>query len=265
MRHIILKSKKKVFGNLTGRNLSAFKGNGIDFREIREYIYGEDAKKIDWKISAKFQKPFVKEFNEEKELNIIICLLSSGTLHFGSTKLKTELIEEIVALLGFSAVKFDNKVSLIIYEQKSIVHTKPTKTQKGVISIVDKVHNYDFLGKKYDFDFINYLNKFRKSIVFIISDFYKYPKITLKHETYLIWIRDKFEENPIPFGEIDLIDPVSLKEIHTTLNTSSVKNFTQTLKEKDNEFIKYLKKEKIPFVKIYTNEDPFYKLTELLK
>jgi uncharacterized protein (DUF58 family) len=265
MKHLIIKSKKRVFGTLLGRNLSKFKGNGIDFREVREYIYGEDAKKIDWKISAKFQKPYVKEFEEERELNIMVCILSSGSLHFGSRQLKSETISQIVALLGFSAIKYDNKFSVILYENRPIFHTKPTKTQNGVTLCVEMVYNYDFLGKNYDFSFIEYLNKFKKSILFLIGDFYQYPRLNLKHETYLIWIRDIFEENPKEMGEIDLIDPIALKEIHTNLNKKSVEEIKAKILKNDQKFIEYLKKEKIPFTKIYTHEDPFFKLMELLK
>jgi uncharacterized protein (DUF58 family) len=265
MKHLIIKSKKKVFGSLLGRNLSAFKGNGIDFREIREYIYGEDAKRIDWKISAKFQKPYVKEFDEERELNIIVCVLSSGTLNFGSKRLKSDLISEIVALLGFSAIKYDNKFSLLIYENAPVIHTKPTKTQNGIIGAVERVYNYDFLGKNYDFTFVNYLNRFKKSILFLIGDFYLHPELNLKHETYVLWIRDQFEENPAEMGEIDLIDPVTLKEIHTNFNKNAINRLKKEIEKKDKEFIEYLQKEKFRFAKIYTHEDPFYKLTELLR
>jgi len=78
MKNIVYKAKNLVYGNLAGRHLSKFKGNGLNFKELREYIYGEDTKKIDWKISAKLGKPYVKEFDEEREINIIIAILASG-------------------------------------------------------------------------------------------------------------------------------------------------------------------------------------------
>ncbi|WP_457564980.1 DUF58 domain-containing protein [Caminibacter sp.] len=265
MKHIIIKSKKKVFGSLLGRNLSTFKGSGVDFREVREYIYGEDAKRIDWKISAKFQKPFVKEFDEERELNIIVCILASGSLNFGSVRLKSDLISEIVALLGFSAIKFDDKFNLIIYEKKPLFHSKPTKTQKGVIANIERVYNFDFLKKEWDNSFCDYLNRFKKSILFLIGDFYKLPKLTLKHETYLIWVRDKFEENPSPLEEVDLIDPNNLIQIHTNLNRKNISSYIKNLQSNDEKLIHTLQKEKIKFTRIYTDEEPFYKLTELLR
>ncbi|MEO1924063.1 MAG: DUF58 domain-containing protein [Nautiliaceae bacterium] len=266
MKTLILKTKKRVFGSLIGRHSSTFKGNGLDFKELREYVYGEDAKKIDWKISAKFQKPFVKEFEEDRELNILICILANGSFHFGSYRLKTELIAEITALLGFSAVKYDDKVSLIIYEKKPLFHSKPTKNIKSIPVLIEKTASFEYLKKEYNFSFIDYLNKFKKSILFLIGDFYSHPPIKkLKHETFLIWIRDKFEENPKELGEIELIDPLNLKKIHTVFSKENIKEYEKKIKEKDSEFIAYLKKEKIKFTKIYTDEDPFFKLTELVK
>ncbi len=265
MKSLIIKSRKKVFGSLLGRNLSTFKGNGLDFREIREYYYGEDAKRIDWKITAKFQKPYVKEFDEERELNIIICILASGTLNFGTKRLKSELISEITALLGFSAVKNDDNVSLLIYGKQPILYTKPVKTVKGAAYIAEKSFDIDYLKTDWNESFENYLNKFNKSVLFLIGDFYKHPNLMLKHDTFIIWIRDRFEENPYTLGEMDLIDPVSFQLIHTNLNKKSIEKYKTYIKEKDKEFIYTLKKKKIKFTKIYTDEDPFYKLAEMLR
>jgi uncharacterized protein (DUF58 family) len=266
MKTVLIKSQKRVFGNLLGRHVSTFKGNGINFKELREYIYGEDAKKIDWKITAKFQKPFVKEFEEERELNVILCVLTSGSLHFGSSRMKSELISEIIALLGFSAVKYDDKVSLIFYEKKPIRHFKPTKLPKAVISFVEYAWNFDYLTKDYDFSFIKYLNKFQKSILFLIGDFYKHPPLKhLKHETFVLWVRDKFEEKPQTLGECDLINPITLKPAHAILNEKTIEKYERNLQKKDKAFMDSLRKNKIKFSKFYTDEDPFYKLTELLK
>jgi uncharacterized protein (DUF58 family) len=266
MKTILLKTKAQVFGNLLGRHTSVFKGNGIDFKELREYIYGEDAKKIDWKITAKFNKPYVKEFEEEREINVIICVLASGTLHFGSKRLKSELISELTALIGYSAVKYDDKVSLVIYEKKPIMHFKPTKQINSIPIFIEYLENFDYLRKDYDFSFIDYLNKFQKSLLFLIGDFYKHPPLkNLKHETFVLWVRDKFEENPQEIGECDLINPINFKETHTSLNKKTVQKYKKELKKQDGEFINYLKKYKKRFDKFYTDEEVFYKFAELVK
>jgi len=263
---ITLKAKKKVFGNFVGRHVSPFKGIGLNFKELREYQYNEDAKRIDWKRSAKLQKPLIKEFEEERELNVIITILADGSLHFGSKLLKYETIAEIVAILGFSAVLFDDKVSLVIYDKKPLIHLKPTKSQKNIPLFVESTLNFNYLKKEFDFSFIDYLNKFQKSLLFVISDFYKHPPLNkLKHETYAIWVRDKLEEEPPSLGEIDLVDPHTLKTIKTSLNSSYIQKYKENLKNKDNIFKSFLLKEKIKYKKIYTDDDVFSKLWELLK
>jgi len=265
MKKLLIKTKKRVFSTLSGNHLSKIRGEGLDFREIREYNYLEDAKKIDWKISAKLQKPYVKEFDETKELNIIILYLLSGSMHFGTFRLKSDLALEIMAILGFSAVKFGDKVSYIVYDNKPL-RFKPTKTVNGILASLESISKIDLISKNYDFYFIDYLNKLKKSVLFIISDFHKLPQINkLKHETYAIIIRDKFEENPEFKGYVELIDPVSLKETNVNFTNSVINDYKKHLIEKDTKLFEFLKAKKIKFTKIYTDEDPFFKLKELLK
>ncbi len=265
MRELIIKTKQRVYGIYSGRHFSTLKGEGLDFREIREYDYNEDAKKIDWKISAKLQKPYVKEFNENKELNIIILYLLSGNLHFGTIRLKSELAIEIISILAFSATKNDDKITLIAYDNKPI-HFKPTKSPNTAFAYIEKLANINLLGKDYDFYFIDYLNRLKKSILFIVTDFYKTPPLhKLKHETYVINIKDKFEEEPEFKGYINIIDPLTLKENETFFNRHSIKKYKNFIKEKEKKLNEYLISKKIKHTKIYTHEDPFFKLGELLR
>ncbi len=265
MKTLIIKTKKRIFGPLAGNHLSKIRGEGLDFREIREYNYQEDAKKIDWKISAKLQKPYVKEFDENKELNIIILYLLSGSMHFGSVRLKSETALEVMALLGFSSVKFGDKINYIVYEKKPL-RFKPTKTINGISAALETISNINPLKKNYDFYFTDYLNKLKKSILFIISDFYKIPPLNkLKHETYAIIIRDKFEEKPEFKGYVELIDPVNLKEANVNFSLNTVKKYEHFIKSHDKKLYEFLKSEKIRFTKIYTDEDPFFKLKEMIK
>ena len=265
MKTLIINTKKRIFGQLAGNHLSKLKGEGLDFRELREYNYQEDARKIDWKISAKLQKPYVKEFDETKELNIIILYLLSGSIHFGSLRLKSELALEIMGLLGFSAVKFGDKVSFIIYDTKPL-RFKPTKTINGVSAAIENISKINLIKKDYDFYFIDYLNKLKKSILFIIGDFYKIPPLNrLKHETYVVIIRDKFEERPEFKGYVELIDPISLKETNINFNSYITKKYQDFIKKHDLKLTEFLKSKKIKFTKIYTDEDPFFKLKEMLK
>ncbi len=263
MNKLIIKTKRKVFGSQLGNNTSTFKGNGLNFSELREYNYGEDAKRIDWKKSAKLGKPLIKEFDEDRELNIIIAVLVSGGLMFGTARLKKELVAELVGLIGFSAVKNQDKVRLLFSDR---TYFKPTKNVKKVYPFIEKSYNLDCLGEDYDNDFIDFLNKFQKGILFLIGDFYKLLDFhKLKHETYALIVRDRFEENLEELGKITMVDSVTLREVEVNLTKKNVKEYRKFIEARDRETFEYFKRHKIKFTKIYTDEEPFLRLMELLK
>jgi len=262
---LIIKTKKRIYGSLLGRNLSKFKGNGLDFKEFREYNYGEDAKKIDWKVSAKINKPLVKEYDEERELRIIIAVLKSGTLHFGSKRLKTELIAETISTLSVAALNEDNKVqSVFLGKNKKIF--KPTKNKKSVYSYVDYALNTEYLQEDYTQNDIDFLNSFKKSLLFLIGDFLKPVNIhSLKHETYIINIRDRFEENPSFRGYTEIVDPVSMGSVNVNFTNATVSKLKKHILKNDKHLLTQCRKFKIPYTKIYTDEEPVYKLIRLVK
>ena len=113
-KRILLKSKKQVYGDMLGNNASLFQGEGFEFAELREYVYGDDVRKIDWKTTAKLGKPFVKIYKEERELNVVVVSMLGGSVYFGTVKQKSDVIAEVVATLGFSAVK--NSDLLLTYD-----------------------------------------------------------------------------------------------------------------------------------------------------
>ena len=253
---IIIKTKKRIFGELLGRNLSKFKGNGLDFKEFREYVYGEDSKKIDWKVSAKINKPLVKEYDEERELRIIIAVLKSGSLFFGSKKLKTELIAEIIATLGIAALEEDNKIEVLFLG----------KNKKSIYTYVDYTLNTNYLQENYTQKDIDFLNSFKKSLLFLISDFYNPVDIyKLKHETYVISVRDRFEENPEFNGYTEVIDPVTFNSVNVNFTPAIINKLKKHIKKIDENLIIQCKKHKIPYIKIYTHEEPIYKLIKLVR
>ncbi|WP_456479617.1 DUF58 domain-containing protein [Nautilia sp.] len=262
---IVLKTKKRIYGALLGRNLSKFKGNGLDFKEFREYTYGEDAKRIDWKASAKINKPLIKEYDEERELRIIIAVLKSGSLFFGTSRLKTELIAETIAALSFAALSEDNKIECVFLGKNKKIF-KPTKNKKSIYSYVEYTLNTDYLKEDYSQRDIDFLNKYKKSLLFVIGDFFKPVTLkNLKHETYAVIVRDRFEENPSFRGYVELVDPVSFNFVNVNFSKSSVKTLRKYIMQNDKKLISECKKHKIPFTKIYTDEEPVYKIAELVR
>jgi uncharacterized protein (DUF58 family) len=260
---IKFRTKKRIFSLLQGRNLSAFKGDGLDFREFREYSFNEDAKKIDWKISAKVNKPLVKEYDEERELRIILGIYATPSLHFGIEMLKSKYIQNLVELLGIEAIKEDNRVQLVFIKENPIIF-KPTKHLKTHIGLSKKIEKINFLDvKKGD---LKILNKFKKSVLILIGDFFEEIDLSfLKHETFVIIIRDLFEENPTFSGNVTLFDPITKEDVNLNFSKKDAKMIKDYIDKIDKKNFLNFKKCKIPFTKIYTNENPIYKLIRLFR
>ncbi|GAX87051.1 conserved hypothetical protein [Lebetimonas natsushimae] len=260
---IKFKTKKRIFSLLQGRNLSRFKGEGLDFREFREYSFNEDAKKIDWKISAKINKPLVKEYDEERELRIILCIYATPSLYFGIDLLKSEYIQNLIEILGIEAVKEDNKIQTVILKQEPMIF-KPTKNIKTHIAFTRKLGEIDFFNvQKGD---LKILNRFKKSLLVLIGDFFEEIDLSyLKHETFVIIIRDIYEENPPFRGDITLLDPNSKQDVNINFSEFDAKRIKKHIEEIDKKNYIHFKKLKIPFTKIYTNENPIPKLIRLFK
>ncbi|MCF6207270.1 MAG: DUF58 domain-containing protein, partial [Sulfurovum sp.] len=150
-KRIALKTKKQVYGDMLGNNASLFQGEGFEFAELREYVYGDDVRKIDWKTTAKLGKPFVKVYKEERELNVVVVTMMSGSMYFGTVKQKSDIAAEVVATLGFSAVKNADLFSHLIFADKLYSLSKPSKKLFSVHKAVDEVVAFDPLGKPADY------------------------------------------------------------------------------------------------------------------
>jgi len=271
IKKILLKAKKQVFGEMLGNNASLFKGEGFEFSELREYMYGDDVRKIDWKTTAKLGKPFIKIYNEERELNVVTALMMGGSCYFGTVRQKSELMSELVALLGFSAVKNGDKFSSIVFADKLYHSSKANKKIFAVQEAVSTVENFDMLGKESDYQaFVDTLYKRikRKSLLFIISDCVGSLDLALlskKHDVLVLIVRDKFEENPAELGYIRLMDMEQSQSFEGTLGKTQVKNYIQALKENDEKLYAHFKKNAVRYAKFYTDEEPYLKLSKLLR
>ena len=257
IKHLLIKTKKQVYSSLIGNNTSKFKGDGYDFVELREYENGEDTKKIDWIISAKMQKPFVKIFYTQRELDINIIPILSGSLHFGTSKFKSDIVLEVSALLGYIATANLDSYSSFIANQTLIQNTKKTKKLLGVEAMIQKFANYNLLGKRVDCKQILYgINKFirRKSLIFLIGDFFDFDVkildiLSKKHEIVAIIVRDKIEENPIALGNINLIDPQTNSLFEGELDKTIIQSYKQKVIKQDAVLIKNFKKNNISYIK----------------
>ncbi|WP_201353338.1 DUF58 domain-containing protein [Hydrogenimonas urashimensis] len=268
---ILIRTRRRLFGQNVGNNISTFQGNGIDFAELKEYTYGDDVRKINWKVTAREQKPYINVFNEERELNIVIVYMVSGSIYFGTVRQKQEVMAEMLALLGFAALKNSDRVTSIFYDEEVLEWFKPSKSPNIVYAALEYALNVDVLRRRTSLqkvaDFL--LRAIReRSIVLLLGDFYDIADLSLlgaKHEVYAVIVRDRFEENPAFAGEYDLIDPVSGQHHLLDLTPATLQRYREDLLRHDRALEGHFLKERIGFTKIYTDEDPFIKLREMLK
>ncbi len=175
IRKIEFKTNKIVNEIFAGEYLSVFKGRGMEFEEVREYIPGDDIRTIDWNVTARYGKPFVKKFVEERELTIMLLLDMSASQYFGSKqKTKSEITAEIASILAFSALKNNDKVGAIIFTDKPELYLPPKKSLSHSLRIIREVLYYKPKSKKTNISsalqyFYNVQKK--KCIAFLFSDF----------------------------------------------------------------------------------------------
>ncbi len=265
-KKIILKTKKQVYGDMLGNNASLFQGEGFEFAELREYVYGDDVRKIDWKTTAKLGKPFVKIYKEERELNVVVVTMLGGSMYFGTVKQKSDLAAEVVATLGFSAVKNSDLFSHILFADKLYDLSRPSKKLFSVHKAVEDVISFEPLGKVADYRALTQIlnNRLKKkTLLFIISDFVGDIDLKLlskKHDVFAVVIRDRFEENPSDLGYLRLVDMETMQSFEGNIDHNTLKAYRKALLKNDDKLYKQFKKQGIRFSKIYTDEDVGLKL-----
>jgi len=269
IKRILLKAKKQVFGDMLGNNLSLFHGEGFEFTELREYIYGDDIRKIDWKTTAKLGRPYVKIYTEERELNVVTALMMGGSSYFGTVKQKREIMSELVATIGFSAVKNSDLFSNIIFANKLYSISKPNKRFFAVHDAIEKMESFEVLGKKsnyQEFSTTLFRRIKRKSLLFVISDFVgdiNFALLSKKHDVVALIVRDRFEERPQELGYLRVLDMESGGSFEGNIGAKELKGYVEALEENDRKLYSHFRKNGIRYTKIYTDEEPFIKLARL--
>ncbi len=271
MKSLLIRAKKNIFGELAGNNISLKSGDGFDFFELKPYTLGEDIRRIDWKRSAKQNEPFVKLFHQEREIELIIVPILTGSLYFGLSRLKLELLAEIVALLGYASIKNGDRYAVVKAMQNTIEATKLSKNQSTLQTSVETLVKQNILGLRSDFkalkEFLQKRFKRRAMMVFV-GDFWDIPNfasLAKKHELLAISVRDLFEEKPKPLGSIKHIDPSSLNTQNIFLNKSMCEDIKQKAKNHDQNLQSAFIRQGVRFCKIYTHENAYAKLSWFLR
>jgi uncharacterized protein (DUF58 family) len=221
IRKIEIVTERLVRDRMAGQYHSVFKGSGIAFSEVRQYIPGDDIRLIDWNVSARMNGPYVKLFVEEREMTVLLLVDMSASGRFGSAQEeKRELAAEIAAVLAFSAIKNNDRVGLIIFTDEVERFVPPKKGKKHVLRVISEILSFTPKSPRTDLacaiDFMGHIAHHR-SVAFLVSDFLapqaSYERAlriaSRRHDLVPVVVSDPLEDGLPPVGLLDLYDPES--------------------------------------------------------
>ncbi len=232
VRKIEIKTRRLSDHIFSGEYHTSFKGRGMTFSEVRQYQYGDDVRAIDWNVTARYNEPYIKVFEEERELTMMLMVDVSGSESFGTkNQLKSEVVTEIAATMAFSATQNNDKIGLILFSDEIELYIPPKKGKSHVLRIIRELIEFQAKSKKTNLSqalkFLSATQK-KKAIVFLISDFMvsddyeKTLKIaSKKHDITGIRVYDIREEKMPNIGVVEIEDAETGKTM--TIDTTSKK------------------------------------------
>ena len=266
VRHIEIRTKGLVNDLFGGEYHSIFKGRGMTFSEVREYVAGDDIRMIDWNVTARNNAPFVKIFEEERELTVYLLVDVSQSGNFGTiNQFKSELAAELAAVLGFSAIKNQDKVGLILFSDDIEKYIAPKKNKSHILRVIREVlfNKPASSGTSIQegIDFLMNVAK-RKSVVFLISDFidqgyWKSLKLANnKHDMIGIRISDPAELLVPDIGLIKIQDPETNEKIWVDVSSNKDReNLSRSINEKWDIFERECSRNQFDVINISTEKD----------
>ncbi|GAA5520475.1 DUF58 domain-containing protein [Aliifodinibius salicampi] len=264
VRKIEIRTKGMVNSIFGGEYQSAFKGRGMEFSEVREYIYGDDIRQIDWNVTARTGDLFIKKFEEEREQTLMLCVDISPSGVFGSRgQSKMELAIEICAVLAFSAIKNGDKVGLVLFTDEIEKVIPPKKGRLHVLRLIRELLTTEPEGNGTDIsEALSYINRLlnRRAIIILASDFQdnqydRQLKITnRKHDLVNIFINDKLEDDLPNLGLIPLKDAETGEEILVDTSSEKVRNeYRRKRRQQKEELRNQSLRRKIDMIEVETN------------
>ena len=276
VRRIEIKTRGLTQQIFAGEYHSAFKGKGMAFSEVREYQYGDDIRNIDWNVTARFNHPFIKTYEEERELTVMLLIDVSGSRDFASnTRLKKDLITEISAVLAFSAISNNDKIGAILFSDQVEKFIPPKKGIQHILRIIRELIYFEPKNQGTHISgalqyLINAIKK--RSTAFIISDFIDEGfedalKIgSRKHDLIALRVYDQRETELPDVGMISMKDAETGKQVWVDSSFRSVReHYSRYWQEKTTNIHEILKKSGIDYAEIATHEDYVKPLMQLFK
>jgi len=266
VKNIEIRTKGLVNELFGGEYHSVFKGQGMTFSEVREYSPGDDIRLIDWNVTARNNGPFVKIFEEERELTVYLIVDISASGDFGTiNQLKSEIIAEIAAIISFSAIKNKDKVGLILFSEDIEKYIPPKKDKSHVLRVIREILYYKPAYKKTNIssalDFLMRVSN-RKSVIFLISDFLddEYWKslrmVNRKHDLIGIKVKDPAEKKFPNIGLMNIYNEETNEEYWINSNSSKEREqLALELQKESDLFISKCKKNKFDLIDLDAGED----------
>ena len=277
VRKIEIKTRGLSSNIFAGQYHSAFKGRGMAFSEVREYQFGDDVRDIDWNVTARFHRPYVKVFEEERELTVMLLIDVSGSLDFGTQKqLKRDMVTEIAATIAFSAIQNNDKIGVIFFSDKIEKYIPPKKGRKHILYIIREMLDFEPESKRTDVkqavEFLSSVQK-RRTTAFILSDFYARNDFqhslqiaSRKHDVVAIQVYDVRARELPDVGLMKVVDAETGFEQYVDTSSRALRiAYNRYWTGRQNLLQETFNKSSVDNVSIATNEDFVKALLMLFK
>ncbi|MBQ6767422.1 MAG: DUF58 domain-containing protein [Prevotella sp.] len=277
VRKIEIKARGLSSNIFAGQYHSAFKGRGMAFSEVREYQFGDDVRDIDWNVTARFHRPYVKVFEEERELTVMLLIDVSGSLDFGTQRqMKRDMVTEIAATLAFSAIQNNDKIGVVFFSDRIEKYIPPKKGRKHILYIIRELLDFTPESRRTDvrgaLEFMTSVAK-RRCTAFVLSDFYDnqdfLQPLTIcnrKHDVVAIQVYDQRAKTLPDIGLMRVVDAETGHEQYIDTSSSRLRQaHTQYFLRRQSLLTETFNKSNVDHVSIATNEDFVKSLLLLFK
>jgi uncharacterized protein (DUF58 family) len=277
VRKIEIKTRGLSSNIFAGQYHSAFKGRGMAFSEVREYQFGDDVRDIDWNVTARFHRPYVKVFEEERELTVMLLIDVSGSLDFGTQKqMKRDMVTEIAATIAFSAIQNNDKIGVVFFSDRIEKYIPPKKGRKHILYIIREMLNFQPESKRTDVkqavEFLSSVQK-RRTTAFILSDFYVRDEFqqslqicNRKHDVVAIQVYDQRARELPDVGLMKVVDAETGHEQYVDTGSKALRQaYHKYWNSRQAQLEETFNKSNVDHVSVATNEDFVKALMMLFK
>ena len=277
VRKVEIKTRRLSANIFAGQYHSAFKGRGMAFSEVREYQFGDDVRDIDWNVAARFHRPYVKVFEEERELTVMLLIDVSGSLDFGTeVQTKRDMVTEIAATLAFSAIQNNDKIGVIFFSDKIEKYIPPKKGRKHILYIIREMLDFKPESRKTDvrqaIEFLTSVSK-RRCTAFVLSDFYVRQDFeqsliigNRKHDIVAIQVYDRRAKELPDVGLMKVVDSETGFEQYIDTSSKKLRNaYSKYWANRQNNLMETFNRSNVDNISIATNEDYVRSLLMLFK